>query len=179
MAISHIILHHSAVSRTKNSNQFEAINNYHIGRGWWQIGYHWLIEPNGDIKQGRVEWTPWAHCKEASMNYKSIGVCFSWHFDEEEPTKEQYEALNKLVKWITKRWGELIIEPHNKYATYKTCPWKNFKLNIMTDLEEQNLDALISLVSASWHNLKGIEWVQGNLEKFNSYLRWVKTWKQD
>lgn len=48
---SWVIIHHSAVSRSKNKEQFDAMKRYHIGKGWGNIGYHYVIEPDGTIKK--------------------------------------------------------------------------------------------------------------------------------
>lgn len=120
------ILHHTAVSRKKNNNQFDAVKRYHISKGWGDIGYHIFIEPNGDRKYGRKIGTIGAHA--IGQNHK-IGICLAGHFDIEHPTEKQLEDLKKtIVEFnITK------IDPHRKYAN-KTCPGKNITDNFIKKL---------------------------------------------
>ena len=124
-----IIIHHTAVSYKKSSNQFNAVKNYHISKGWGDIGYHYFIEKNGEIKNGRNEESVGAHCYQKEMNYKSIGICLAGHFDEENPTSEQYAALKDLIANIEKKNGKCEIFLHNHFASYKTCPGNNFDFN--------------------------------------------------
>lgn len=134
-----IILHHSAVSRQANSMQFMAINNYH--KSLWNFrskigyygGYHYLIEPNGAIKQFRAEDESAAHCYQGNMNNQSIGICLTGNFDIEKPTSWQVFALRDLLRSISKKYGigrdriffhrDYAINPATKKAL-KSCPGK-------------------------------------------------------
>jgi len=121
-----IIVHHTLVSREKNPNQFEAVNDYHIRKGWGKIGYHYLIEADGTIKKGREETEEGAHTKEERMNYRSIGICLTGNFDEEEPTLEQCKALHSLITQTQNKYSipDSRIYPHRHFTTYKSC-WGN------------------------------------------------------
>ena len=82
MKVEYLVIHHTAVSREQNHEQFEAVKNYHISKGWGNIGYHFFIEPNGVVKIGRAENEVGAHVKEQSMNYKSCLLYTSDAADE-------------------------------------------------------------------------------------------------
>jgi N-acetyl-anhydromuramyl-L-alanine amidase AmpD len=130
-----IILHHSATLSSRTT--FEAINNYHKQK-WdlksalgFYIGYHYFINAQGKIYQGRKDEEVGAHCREEKKNYDSIGICLAGNFDKEAPSRAQLESLKKLT-------AELIIKHkiiknnlkfHRDYATHKTCPGKNIKDN--------------------------------------------------
>jgi len=137
-----IIVHNSAVSREKNPEQFDSINNYHKSKGWGMIGYHYLLEPNGIIKKGRAENQVGAHCYQEGMNYNSIGICLTGYFDIEEPTKEQKEALADLVKELQKKYKipDENVVGHRHFAP-KTCPGTNIPDDIVkwlkTDLTDE------------------------------------------
>lgn len=120
----YIIIHHSLVSRNKNSAQFDAIDKYHKRQGWGMIGYQYLIEPDGTVKEGRKCDEVGTHCKEKFMNYKSIGICLSGNFDIEEPTKKQKESLLELINRLQAIYSipDTNIKLHRDYARYKTCP---------------------------------------------------------
>lgn len=112
----YIIVHHTAVSYNKNPDQFAATKRYHIGLGWGDIGYHYEISKAGKVYTGRRETTDGAHCYQQGMNSKSIGVALDGNFDAELPTKEQTEALRKLLQDLTKRWKI----PTNKIVPHRT-----------------------------------------------------------
>jgi len=124
---THIIIHHTAVSREKNAVQFQAVKNYHISKGWGDIGYHYFIGPDGTVKVGRTEETPGAHCYQESMNYKSIGICLTGFFDVEDPTERQLESLKKLVQKLRVKYGISAsnVVGHRHFAP-KTCPGTRF-----------------------------------------------------
>ncbi len=124
MKINYIIIHHSAVSREKNSKQFKAIDNYHKSLGWGSIGYHYLIEPDGEIRIGRREDQEGAHA--VGHNQDSIGICLTGNFDTEYPTKEQETSLTRLLKDLKIKYPIAEIVPHRKFAN-KTCFGKLLK----------------------------------------------------
>jgi len=129
-----IIIHHSGTSRDKMLNQFDSIKNYHIEtKGWGDIGYNWLIEPYGDIKRGRPENIPGAHCYQQSMNLKSIGICLSGNLEKEKPTPAQLLSLVNLITSIQNRNGKCEIYGHKDFSK-TACPGRNLDLNILKTL---------------------------------------------
>lgn len=130
-----IILHHSFTEDNELLEDYNAIKRYHTEvRGWSDIGYHWVLEKVG----GRLHWIPGrrestrgAHTKEQNMNYRSIGICIVGNFDEDIPSEEIYREVARKCNEIRKRYpniGVEDVEPHRKYATYKSCPGKNFDM---------------------------------------------------
>jgi len=132
---SWIIVHHTAVSRAKNNEQFTAVDNYHRSKGWGMIGYHFLIEPSGKIKVGRAEDTPGAHCYQQLMNYRSLGVCLTGNFDIEKPTQAQWKSLRKLANSLASKYNipETKIVGHRYFAP-KSCPGTNISNDEITAL---------------------------------------------
>ena len=125
-----IILHHSAT----DEGTFESIKRYHMNKGWNDIGYHWLIEKDGSLHQGRHESLVAAHTK--GHNSTSIGICLVGNFDKYKPSDRQINSLILLIRGIFKRHGNLPIYPHSKYAR-KTCPGTKFPLKEVSDLSNQ------------------------------------------
>ncbi len=130
-----LIIHHSAVSNSKNSDQYRAIDNYHRGLGWGGIGYHYLIIPSGKIYGGRAEDKVGAHCYQKNMNYFSLGICLTGNFDIEKPTDKQIFALRDLMKGLTKKYSisKNNIWFHKDFAI-KTCPGKNMDRGFIRNL---------------------------------------------
>jgi len=141
---TNIIVHHTAVSRTKNDAQINATNNYHKSQDFplsslgFYVGYHALIEPNGMVYVTRKDTESGAHTSQNSMNFNSIGVCLTGDFDVEEPTIEQCKALLQYIK--AKQAGYRIpntkVVPHRTYAP-KTCWGKKLPDDIVGYLEKR------------------------------------------
>jgi len=144
MKIEFLIIHHTAVSRAKNNHQFEAVRNYHVSKGWGNIGYHFLIEPSGETIWCRKENEVGAHCKEQNMNYRSLGICLTGNFDIEEPTPNQKASLKNLLSLLLKKYSLTTdqIKFHRDYVTYKTCPgnwWSREKLVSIINMQDTNI----------------------------------------
>ena len=96
------------------------------GRGFKNIGYHYLIDRNGVIVPGRPLDQNGAHVIE--RNIGTIGVAlFGGHGSAaddafaENFTPEQDASLRKLIADLTTRFGPLKISGHSEYAA-KACP---------------------------------------------------------
>ena len=120
-----IIIHHSGGTAKDpladtSHHTFEIIKNYHVSKGWGDIGYNWLIEKDGSIHKGRDETVPGAHT--IGQNTKSIGVCLVGNFDFSLPTKEQEESLKVVYKDLITRYPILRgqVFPHRAFST-KSC----------------------------------------------------------
>jgi len=127
-----IIIHHSFTEDTLLKD-YNAIKRYHTEvKGWSDIGYHWVLENVA----GRLHWIPGRDEKREGahtigMNDKSIGICVVGNFDKEVPSDEIYKEVAKKCKKLMQKYNLSVddIEPHRKYAGYKTCPGKNFDID--------------------------------------------------
>jgi len=126
MKIQKLVVHHSASNSviTKKSD----IERWHKQRGFSQIGYHKVIEGNGNIVDGRPETTQGAHAKGA--NQSSLGVCVVGNFEKEIPSAAQVTALiSVLTDWCkahklktTNIYGHFNVLGG---GTKTSCPGKN------------------------------------------------------
>ena len=124
-----IVLHHSWIpnqSQYKGATSIRGIQNYHMdgeATGWSDIGYHFLIGPDGLIFQGRPETVVGAH---ASPNTNAVGICIIGDYD---PNKDQLNdkietSLLNLLSWLSSKYG---IDPREQYFGHrdyspKSCP---------------------------------------------------------
>ena len=133
MKVEFLVIHHTAVSREKNSKQFDAVRRYHINKGWGDIGYAYFIEPDGSLMKGRPDDVSQAHVKEDKMNYKSLGVCLTGNFDIELPTEKQLKTLNILLANLRNKYNLTRdkVKFHRDYATYKSCPGLFFTSSLL------------------------------------------------
>ncbi len=156
MRPTHIILHHSLTKDGRALN-WQAIRRYHTsyrcqGRivsaaearklaaaglhvepPWDDVGYHFGIELVGsqyEIIAGRMLNATGAHCPQAAMNHRSIGICFVGNFDTAPPPVDQWAAGVRLVKSLMESFDipAKNVHGHRNYAPWKTCPGKCFDL---------------------------------------------------
>lgn len=97
---SHVIVHHSAGFNT--SSDFAAVVAYywdlHVNtNGWDDIGYNWLIDPNGVVYEGRGDGIRGAHF--SCMNGSTVGVCLIGNFENQKPTSLAINRLKWYLAW--------------------------------------------------------------------------------
>lgn len=110
-AVRHVVIHHSATSNivTDPYETVRSIYTYHTQvNGWSDIGYNFLIAPNGTIFQGRDDLDRGdpdnivgAHM--CGVNSNTMGVCMLGTFTNVLPTEEAINSLAGLVKWKTEK----------------------------------------------------------------------------
>jgi len=100
MNVKYLLIHHSAVSRSIKWNQYWMMKLYHISRGWGDIGYHYVIEPSGEVRKGRPDNKLGVHT--VGYNHNSLGICLSGNFSKENPTDEQVYSLQELLLGLSK-----------------------------------------------------------------------------
>lgn len=127
-----IYIHHSALSPDVG---FEAIRELHIQRGFDDIGYHFVIEKNGEIRKGRDINTQGAHVK--GDNTESIGICICGNFEEICPNKIQIKTLILLLNKLFRKIGELQILGHKDFSLADTlCPGK-YLYKLLPDIRKK------------------------------------------
>ncbi|MEO1368634.1 MAG: peptidoglycan recognition family protein [Acidobacteriota bacterium] len=99
-----IVGHHSA-GRDTSIGAVPAIQAAHLGRGWVDIGYHYLITGIGEICVGRPELhgRPVVGAHSPGVNASHLGVCLLGDFRAEDPTPHQVLALVELCQWLALR----------------------------------------------------------------------------
>ena len=107
------------------------IHQMHLNFGWDGIGYHKIINRNGEIENGRPEYWIGAHVK--GYNEVSLGVCL---IGRDNFTKNQFLSLEDILnKWKSSYPMAKIIGHCNIGNTSKTCP--NF--NVLDWIKEIGL----------------------------------------
>jgi len=71
--------------------------------GYGDIGYHFVIDPYGNIFQGRDLAWQGAHASGAN-NVQNIGVCLLGNFDEEKPTQAALARCRQLLDNLRSTW---------------------------------------------------------------------------
>ncbi len=149
-----IILHHDGNARNlvpKNVKQaktwIQGIYYYHAklvgGNGWGDIGYNYLVDPWGNIYQGRIGTDKIIKGKRHSViaghtygqNTNSIGICLLGNYQlNRKPTLRSLKKLGEFAghkaikhKFATKRiYGHRDFANRPRGRNYTACPGKNF-----------------------------------------------------
>ena len=105
--VDHLIVHHSATSNNV-SDYMQVVRNiylYHTEvNGWDDIGYNYLIDPEGTLYEGRDDQgvTDQDNIKGAHFcgkNTGTMGVCMIGNYNEIHASKAAISALQRLLTW--------------------------------------------------------------------------------
>ena len=123
--IDTIIIHCSATKPNQEVNA-ATIKKWHVeDNGWADIGYHFVINRNGEMEQGRSIEVIGAHCK--GHNTESIGICLVGGLDDAgnaqcNYTLSQFEELGRLLRALIEQHRTISsIHGHNEFSN-KACP---------------------------------------------------------
>jgi len=73
-------------------------------RHWADIGYHFIIDPSGNVWEGRPLAYQGAHAGNNSANKGNIGICVMGNYDLQKPTSAQISTLRWLVCDLMERY---------------------------------------------------------------------------
>lgn len=92
-------------------------------RGWKDVGYHYMIDWEGRIFQGRPVDRLGAHTER--NNTGSIGIVLLGDFSRQRPPLQQIASLKTLVRWLiaVHHISPKEIRGHHLYK-YTLCPGK-------------------------------------------------------
>jgi hypothetical protein len=145
-----IVIHHSASDKSTPAG----MRDWHMrGRGWDELGYHFVIGngvryPDGKVFVGN-RWAKQmhgAHCKtkDGFYNQHGIGICLIGDFEHKQPTRAQTRSLAKLMSFLSAKCGI----PRNKILTHggvthqTACPGRHFKLSpVLQEMSTQTASA--------------------------------------
>ena len=127
-----IVLHHAAAK----SCSVQDIHQWHLGRGWSGIGYHFFVRKDGQIYRGRPENVVGAHA--TNYNSKSIGICFESDFTMETMPKAQLEAGKELVAYLKDKYKITNVKGHRDLMA-TSCPGKNFPFDEIANARQSVL----------------------------------------
>lgn len=162
----YLIIHHTGGSdanplQDSSNFTFEACNELHknnpnVNLGYpsslgYYIGYHYYIEKDGSLHQGRLDTDEGAHT--VGYNQKSIGICLAGNFDLTLPTEAQVATLKALLKAKTAQFNipSTKVVPHRTFAK-KTCYGQklsdSWAASLLTDAPVVDKAAVIAKASA-------------------------------
>ena len=122
--INEIIVHGSATPERKDYT-LDTIRQWHLQRGFSDIGYHYIIHLDGKVEEGRDVNIVGAHC--SGHNSKSIGICYIGGMTADNKkakdtrTDAQKVNLKVLLQAMRKLYPNAKIHGHRDFAA-KDCP---------------------------------------------------------
>ena len=123
-----IVLHH-----TVGDADVRQIHNYHRSIGMRGIAYHFLIDRQGRVWQGRPIDTVGSHVRY-DLNRRTIGIAWRGNFENEQMTPAAKEAGERLIRDLLYRYPDIRwIHGHGSLRTRidsrqtaTACPGRNF-----------------------------------------------------
>lgn len=126
--IKYLVVHHSA---TPEDYDVEDIRKIHLGIGYSDVGYHFLVTKDG-MKPGRDVNNNGAHClaekppyDSFNMNRIALGLCIIGNFVSRPPGKKIVNEAAYAVKTICEKYGIPLDRKHvigHREASYTACP---------------------------------------------------------
>ena len=120
-ATRYIVIHHSKVP---SRHTVDDIHRWHLKRGWDGIGYHFFIDKEGVIHNGRPVWAIGAHAY--GYNSSSIGICLEGDFNRQQVNEKQLFSTALLVALLCIRYKRAAVVRHCDPTKKKSCPGKHF-----------------------------------------------------
>lgn len=125
---------HGAWTEKGHDADVDEIREWHLDRGFRDVGYHYVIRRDGRVQEGRTLEAMGAHLK--GYNNQSVGICLvggkpdnlsplipdyeEWYFNY---TWQQMGALQMLLEQIQKMYPDARIRGHNDFpGVQKDCP---------------------------------------------------------
>jgi len=110
---------HCTATREGQDISIEQIRQWHLNRGWSDIGYHYVIDLDGNILEGRPVTRIGAHVR--GFNRYSIGITYVGGVDrnlapKDTRTTRQKVALEWLLKELKKHHPLAKIQGHRDFS---------------------------------------------------------------
>lgn len=118
------IIVHCADTPEGRDVRAEEIRRWHKAKGWNDIGYHYVIDLDGNVEPGRPIEQAGVHCQ--GHNADSIGICYVGGCDKamkpkDTRTEAQKASLITLLKFLVAKYPGAKIYGHRDFSS-KACP---------------------------------------------------------
>ncbi|OJJ16405.1 hypothetical protein BKI52_34520 [marine bacterium AO1-C] len=106
--VTHLVIHHELGSNSSSNwaARVKAVQNFHMNSsGYSDIGYNFLIDPNGVIYEGRAGGDNIVGAHWCSRNRNTMGVCILGNYTFIKPSAAAQASLIKLLTWKATKEG--------------------------------------------------------------------------
>lgn len=126
-----ITIHHEGTKFEKSDDAQKHIKNVQTwgmgkDRNWSDIPYHFLIDPNGNIYEGRNVFTVGETATEYDPSGHLLITCLG-NFEEQEISDDQLNSLIDLIAYCCDKYQISLetIASHRDFSKQTVCPGKN------------------------------------------------------
>jgi hypothetical protein len=131
--VERITVHHDGMPPVWLSNKqdvasrIDLIRQSHQANGWGDIGYHYIVDPFGQVWEGRPLMYQGAHVKD--QNVRNLGVLALGNFESQRPTSAQVSTLERFLVYQMRanRVPVTRVQTHRELAS-TLCPGRNMQL---------------------------------------------------
>lgn len=138
----YLVIHCAATKASMDIGVAE-IAKWHREKGWFDVGYHYVIRRDGTVEKGRPDDRPGAHAR--SYNHISLGICLVGGVSEDGKTPEdnftfgQWNSLTELVTNLKETYPDAVVLGHRDLPNvHKACP--SFDVQSWWATVEENRD---------------------------------------
>jgi len=122
-----IVIHCTATRPSMNIGRTE-VDAWHRHRGFFGVGYHYIIRRDGELETGRPEEVAGAHAR--GFNHNSVSIALVGGVTEDDVkvaennfTPEQFTALAQIVKGMQHKYPAAQVLGHRDLeGVTKECP---------------------------------------------------------
>ncbi len=99
--VTRLTVHHDGMNafttadRSAAAQRLESIRSAHVGQGWADIGYHYIIDPGGRVWQGRPISLQGAHVRQ--NNPGNIGIMVMGNYNKQPVSVASQRALQATL----------------------------------------------------------------------------------
>ena len=131
-----ITVHHDGMSpfysgsKSDAARRLESIRRAHVGQGWADIGYHFSVDPAGNVWACRPLNLQGAHVKD--QNPGNIGVMVMGNFEQQAPTPAAVDSLERFIGALMRQYriGTRSVFTHRELAS-TACPGRNLQTRMV------------------------------------------------
>ncbi len=103
-SVTHLIIHHTAGANSARNGDWPSVvrstYRYHaVTRGWGDIGYHYLVDPNGVLYEGRSGGDNVIGAHAYRYNSGTMAISFMGNFETANPASNALRSAEKLLAW--------------------------------------------------------------------------------
>lgn len=133
--------HYTHYSAGPPGQSVRSIQDYHLSKGWGDIGYNWLVDADGLLYEGRrgTWFAIGAHA--ADNNTANIGTCFIGR------DSDVTEAAKRTIRWVydeaCRLSGRSLAKRYHSMTSPTTCPgdtlraWVSLGMPVLLDKPQE------------------------------------------
>jgi len=112
--------HYTHYSAGPPGQSVRSIQDYHLSKGWGDIGYNWLVDVEGRLYEGRRGTWMAIGAHAANNNTANIGTCFIGR------DTDVTDAAKRTIRWVydeaCRLAGRALAKRYHSMTSATTCP---------------------------------------------------------